>query len=92
MSSKATIKSGRILVIPTAQGNSSPAAKDRKAAVTKRSAKGATAGKQKQYLVKKGDTLFSLSQRFGISVDDLKKINKLSGTTLKAGTTIRVSR
>ena len=37
------------------------------------------------YVVKKGDTLYSLSKQFGISVDDLKKINNLTSDNLNIG-------
>jgi membrane-bound lytic murein transglycosylase D len=90
LSHKAAIKRGQVLLIPVSPGkaNSSPAVK-----TAQGNAKAAAGGKKpKQYLVKKGDTLFSISQRFGISVDELKRINKLSGSTLKAGVTIRVDK
>ena len=37
------------------------------------------------YIVKSGDTLYSISKRFNISVDELIKINNLSGTNLSVG-------
>jgi flagellum-specific peptidoglycan hydrolase FlgJ len=39
----------------------------------------------KTYTVTKGDTLFSISRRFDISVEDLKSFNKLKDTTLSIG-------
>lgn len=37
------------------------------------------------YIVKKGDTLYSISKRFNISIDSLKKINNLYGNNISEG-------
>lgn len=37
------------------------------------------------YVVKKGDTLFNISNRFGISIDDIKQLNKLTDAGIKIG-------
>lgn len=37
------------------------------------------------YVVKQGDTLFSISQRFKITVDELKELNKMTDHTIKIG-------
>ncbi|TCD03109.1 glucosaminidase domain-containing protein [Pedobacter psychroterrae] len=37
------------------------------------------------YVVKKGDTLFNISNRFGISIDDIKLLNKLTDAGIKIG-------
>nr|WP_067060440.1 glucosaminidase domain-containing protein [Mucilaginibacter sp. L294] len=39
----------------------------------------------KIYSVKQGDTLYNISKRFGITVDDLKELNKLPDTGIKIG-------
>jgi flagellum-specific peptidoglycan hydrolase FlgJ len=39
----------------------------------------------KTYTVKQGDTLYNISKRFGLTVDDLKTINSLAGNTIKIG-------
>ena len=41
--------------------------------------------KNVSYTVAKGDTLYSISRRFNISVEDLKSFNKLKDTTLSIG-------
>ncbi|HPF09973.1 MAG TPA: LysM peptidoglycan-binding domain-containing protein [Flavobacteriaceae bacterium] len=47
----------------------------------------------KIYTVKQGDTLWSISKKFpGISIDDLKKWNDISGSNLKPGMTLKVSK
>ncbi|MGY4383425.1 LysM repeat protein [Pedobacter sp. UYP24] len=39
----------------------------------------------KTYFVKQGDTLYNISKRFNISIDDLKSINSLSADGIKIG-------
>ncbi|MHA4893720.1 glucosaminidase domain-containing protein [Pedobacter sp. PWIIR3] len=39
----------------------------------------------KTYIVKKGDTLYNISNRFNISIDELKSINNLSADGIKIG-------
>lgn len=46
----------------------------------------------KIYEVKQGDTLFSLSRRFGLTVDDIKILNSLQSTELKLGQLLLVSK
>lgn len=41
-----------------------------------------------KYIVKKGDTLWKISQTFNVSVDSLKSINNLSSNTIYEGQTI----
>ena len=51
-------------------------------------------GTIEQYVVKPGDTLFSIAQRHRISVDELQRWNPILGgdIVIKAGDTIRISR
>ncbi len=42
-------------------------------------------GNRKIYLVKKGDSLYKISRRFGVSVSALKKLNGLRGNIIRAG-------
>lgn len=46
----------------------------------------------KIYEVKAGDTLFTLSQRFGLTVEDIKILNSINGTDLKPGQLLLVSK
>jgi membrane-bound lytic murein transglycosylase D len=47
----------------------------------------------KTYKVRQGDSLWSISQKFsGVSVDDIKKWNDISGSNLKVGTTLKLSK
>jgi membrane-bound lytic murein transglycosylase D len=48
---------------------------------------------QKTYKVRQGDSLWSISQKFaGVSIDDIKKWNDISGNNLKVGTTLKISK
>jgi LysM repeat protein len=40
---------------------------------------------QESYVVRKGDTLFAISKREGLSIEEIKKINHLQVTALKIG-------
>jgi len=46
----------------------------------------------KIYEVKQGDTLYSLSKRFGLTVDEIKVLNSITGTDLKLGQLLLVSK
>jgi membrane-bound lytic murein transglycosylase D len=46
---------------------------------------------QKTYTVRKGDSLWSISRKFpGVSVQNIKKWNDISGTNLKPGTKLKI--
>lgn len=47
--------------------------------------------KTKTYRVKKGDTLFSIASSANMSVNELKKINQMTGNTLRVGQTLKLS-
>ena len=42
------------------------------------------------YIVKRGDTLYSISTQYGVSVNDLKKVNNLTSDILSIGQEIRI--
>lgn len=42
------------------------------------------------YEVSKGDTLYSISKRFGTTVDDLKRLNNMSDNSISIGQSIKV--
>jgi LysM repeat protein len=46
--------------------------------------------KANTYIVRKGDTLYAISKKFGISVDALKKRNKLKDNTLSVGQPLQI--
>lgn len=43
------------------------------------------------YVVRRGDTLWSIAKKYGISVNELKKINNLNNNLLSVGQTLKVS-
>jgi len=42
------------------------------------------------YTVKKGDTLFSIANKYNISVDEIKKLNNLTSNNLSIGDKIKI--
>jgi flagellum-specific peptidoglycan hydrolase FlgJ len=54
--------------------------------------KGSLQGKNRRYIVIAGDTLYSLSRRFGTTVDQLMRHNKLKTTDLSVGQELRIPR
>jgi LysM repeat protein len=47
-------------------------------------------GSGSRYVVKRGDTLSGLAQRFRTSVTALKRLNKISGDAIRIGQTLRI--
>ena len=44
-----------------------------------------------QYVVARGDSLFGISRRFGVSLDQLQSLNDLTGSGIVAGQRLRLS-
>lgn len=42
------------------------------------------------YTVQRGDTLYGISQRYSLTIDELKRLNNLSGDTISIGQNLRV--
>lgn len=40
--------------------------------------------------VKKGDTLFNISKRYGVTVPSIRRVNQLKGTTIKLGQSLMI--
>lgn len=53
---------------------------------------GKTAKPTQTYVIKKGDTLYNISKRFGMDVDSLRELNNIAGNTVKIGQKIVVTR
>lgn len=45
---------------------------------------------QNYHSVKKGDTLYSISNRYGVSIDDIKKLNNLNGDGIEIGQQLKL--
>lgn len=43
------------------------------------------------YTVKSGDTLYGIANRYGLTVDELKRLNNLTSNTLSIGQVLKVS-
>ena len=48
--------------------------------------------KNKQYKVRRGDTLYSISKKFSMPVNLIKKLNNLEGDNLSVGQTIIIKK
>ena len=46
----------------------------------------------KTYTIKQGDTLYSISKRFGLTVDELKALNNMADNTIKIGQKLVVAK
>ncbi len=55
-----------------------------------RSSSGSNEGRQIHYQVQKGDTLWSISQRFGVTSSQIRKWNNLRGSRIDAGQTLKI--
>ncbi|WP_442794346.1 glucosaminidase domain-containing protein [Pelobium manganitolerans] len=44
------------------------------------------------YIVQQGDTLYNISKRFGLTVDELKALNDMTGNTIKIGQALKVKK
>jgi LysM repeat protein len=72
--------------IPVAKTIDAPAGvKDETELVTERDDEQEPAPISEQHLVNKGDTLFSISRLYGVTIDELKKKNNLSVDTIQVG-------
>ena len=45
---------------------------------------------EKTYIVKEGDTLYGISNQFGVSVTELAELNMVDASTLKVGQILRI--
>lgn len=92
-----SIAQGKILLIPMSYQSIKGESEAEVAAVTpshQQTAAAATRGNNKQvYTVKKGDTLWNVSQRFGVDKDDILSWNKLSSkAAIKPGQTLTIKK
>jgi membrane-bound lytic murein transglycosylase D len=72
------VKAGQVLSIKVAEGNSSKASKSKN---TKKS---------QTYIVKRGDTLHSIAQKFDVAVVDLKRWNKKYSSHIQPGNKLTI--
>lgn len=55
-----------------------------------KSATPAKTGSGTTYTVKSGDSLWSISKKYGVSVDHIKKLNNLKSNDLKVGQKLKL--
>jgi len=84
----------QILLIPTQRGENLPVIpkKDTRKTSKKPSIEKAQErpSELETYVVQKGDSLYLISKKSGVSVEDIKKINHLSSTLLKVGQALKL--
>ncbi len=73
---------------PVYRSNSSGSSKRTKSSARKK--KKSRSGRSKSVTVRKGDTLSQIAKRNGTTVAKLKKLNKISGSSIRAGKKLRV--
>ena len=89
LSENDVIKAGQKLIIPDADIGTAAALSSSKSAGSSASA---PAGKTVEYVVAKGDTLYGIARKNGMSVADLMSINNLdSSAVIKIGKKLKVS-
>ena len=90
------LRPGQSLLVPGAAAAAVTAARPATAApaTTEAQARTATAatGKPTTYRVRPGDTLFAIAKQFDVTVDDIKRWNKLSGSTIGIGDKLTIYR
>ncbi len=87
LSENDVIKVGQKLIIPDADIGTAAALSS-----TKNSASSAPAGKTVEYVVAKGDTLYGIARKNGMSVADLMSLNNLdSSAVIKVGQKLKVT-
>jgi len=74
---KKEVKAGQQILVPIAKASTTKVATTKAAVVN-------------TYRVQKGDTLLSISQKFGVSPAEIKRINHLRGNTLMVGQVIKL--
>ncbi|MBL7210740.1 MAG: LysM peptidoglycan-binding domain-containing protein [Desulfobacteraceae bacterium] len=78
------IKAGWKLKIPTGRRYVSRPKPPQKVAAMK------TSGKPQDYVVGKGDSLWKIAKHFGTTAESIQSLNKLKGTSLSAGKTLKI--
>ena len=93
-----SLRIGQILVIPRNPGAHATAAGRRVGGATQAAARAsespsrrASEQRAERYRVQRGDSLYSIARRFGVSVERLKNLNGLRSNLIKPGQLLRVA-
>lgn len=78
-----TLKIGQIIQVPASTAEVSP---------VKPISSPKSNGKEVYHTVVKGETMYRISKQYGITVDELQKLNNLTGTTVSVGQKLIVSK
>jgi membrane-bound lytic murein transglycosylase D len=89
LSARGRISAKQELMIPARSASSLPSVSASRATAT---ARATTAAGSKTYKVRPGDTLFSIAKQFSTTVEELKRLNRLSSDRIKPGDQITVRR
>jgi membrane-bound lytic murein transglycosylase D len=81
------LRIGQTLTIPRypSSGRTAPVRSASAASAPARSTGGGTLAAPDRYVVRSGDTLYDIARRYGVSVDQVKRRNGLSGNLIKPG-------
>ncbi len=85
LTANSVLTAGQSLIIPISGMNPPATASANSANRNSSSAKPAGSGTATSYTVRKGDSLSDIASRFHVTVDDLKKWNKLTSTQITTG-------
>ncbi len=77
------LKPGQVLVIPDKKQKSVAKASKKEKVVAKASTR--SSGRTSVYVVKRGDSIYTVAKKTGMSVAEIKRINHLRGNALKPG-------
>jgi membrane-bound lytic murein transglycosylase D len=89
LSAKAKLSAKQELMIPARSATALPSAASARPATSTRAT---SSSAPKTYRVRQGDTLFSIARQFSITVDELKRLNRLSSDRIKIGDHLTVRR
>jgi peptidoglycan DL-endopeptidase LytE len=84
-----SLKPNQVLAIPSQRGKKGEDAAGKPSSQTTKKLTGKNIKKVSEetdsYIIQKGDSLFSISKKVGLSIEEIKKINGLRTSTLKVG-------
>ncbi|MDE7160923.1 MAG: transglycosylase SLT domain-containing protein [Muribaculaceae bacterium] len=81
---------GKQSAAPAASAPAKSQKKQQSAAAPKKQKTKEAAPKPANHEVKSGETLSSISKKYGVTVDELRKANNLTGDNIRAGATLKV--
>lgn len=77
-------------VAETAQAQQTAATKQQKQQATKQKQQQAAKAKPTSHTIKNGENLTTIAKKYGVSVDEIRRANNLSGDAIRAGKTLTI--